>query len=95
MNFLLNHLRASGQSLHMDFGSTAHADNIRAASNFTYIQNHIFLASISLTLKPSRAEAVTFSIGPFSSKTTAGTAISTQSTTICLGVWWQHDPSPC
>ena len=106
MDSLLKHLEALGQSLcihGLDVGSSAHADDIRAASNFTdatHVQGNCikaFCAANSLTLNASKTEAVKFSVGPFSPVTiqVAGTTIDTQSHAKCLGVWWQHDLSPC
>ena len=106
MDSLLRHLEASGQSLCMhglDVGSSAHADDIRAASNFTdatHVQGDCikaFCAANSLSLNASKTEAVKFSLGPFSPDTiqVAGTTTDTQSHAKCLGVWWQHDLSPC
>ena len=106
MNSLLKHLEALGQSLcihGLDVGSSAHADDICAASNFTdatRVQgNYIkaFCAANSLTLNASKTDPVKFSVGPFSPDTiqVTGTTIDTQSHAKCLGVWWQHDLSPC
>ena len=87
----------------LDVGSSTHADDIRAASNFTHATHvqcnciNAFCASNSLTLNASKTEASTYSIGPFTPGTieVTGTAINTQPQAKCLGVWWQHDLSPC
>ena len=106
MDSLLKHLKALGQSLcihGLDVGSSAHVDDIRASSNFTdatHVQGNCikaFCAANSLTLNASKTEAVKFYVDPFSPDTiqVAGTTIDTQSHAKCLGVWWQHDLSPC
>ena len=56
----------------LDIGSSAHADDIRGASNFTHATHvqgnciYAFCASNSLTLNASKTETITFSIGPLS-----------------------------
>ena len=87
----------------LDVGSSAHADDIRAASYFTDATHEqgicikAFCAANSLTLNASKTEAVKFSMGPFSPDTiqVSGTTTDTQSHAKCLDVWWQHDLSHC
>ena len=102
----LKHLETTGQGLcfsKLDVGSSGHADNIHAASNFpeaAKVQGNsvnAFCSTNSLTPNSSTTEAVTFSKGLPTPCTlnVAGQSINTQSTAKCLGVWWQHDLSPC
>ena len=87
----------------LDVGASAHANDIRAASNFTdatHVQGNCikaFCAANSLTLNASKTEAYKFSEGSFSPDIiqVAGTTTDTQSHVKCLDVWLQHDLSPC
>ena len=103
---MLKHLDATGQGLcisGLDVGSPGHADDIRAASNFPKagkVQGNCvnaFCTANFLTLNSSKTEAVTFSKRPLALRTIdiAGQSINTQATAKCLGIWWQHDLSPC
>jgi hypothetical protein len=99
---LLKNLDATGQGLcisGLDLGASAHADDIRAISNFpeaAEIQGRCigaFCTANSLTLNTSKTEAVAFTNGPHILDTiyVAGQSIQTQPSVKCLGVWLQHD----
>ena len=103
---LLRNLELSGQGLSLyglDVGASAHADDIRAASNcITSAEQQgqcitAFCAANHLRLNPSKTEAVTFSKGrpPLSSINIAEQSVTTQQGALCLGTWWKHDLSPC
>ena len=99
---LLKNLDATGKGLcisSLDLGASAHADDIRAISNFpeaAEIHGRCIGAvctAKSLTLNTSKTEAVAFTNGPHTIYV-AGQSIQTQPSVKCLGVWLQHDLSP-
>ena len=104
INSLLRNLEAKGQGLSISglhLGASAHADDLRALSNFpraAEIQGtclKAFCNTNSLTLNGDKTEVVVFTKGSHKPQTlnVAGQCINTQSCTKCLGVWLEHNLS--
>ena len=105
INSLLEHLKSTGQGISvsgLEVGSTAHADDIRAAScSVDGIQLlgqcvNTFACANSLKLNSGKTELVHFSRHHFTPTIIdiAGDSIQSQPKAKCLGVWWQHNLSP-
>ena len=102
---LLSYLVSSGQGLTilgLNIGSSAHAEDMRAACssiNGTQTQGKLiasFCDANNLKLNASKTELVQFTSGRASVSThdIAGQTIHTQPEVKCLGVWWRYDLSP-
>ena len=105
MDSLLSYLDSSGLGLSVSgliVGSSAHADDIRAASigiNAVRTQGNLvdhFCKAISLKLNATKTELVKFSHkkpDPIS-HVIASQEIQVQANAKCLGTWWRYDLSP-
>ena len=105
MDSLLRLLENSGQGLTisgLNVGSSAHADDVRAACNsIAGLQTQAnliasFCDANDLSLNANKTELIKFSSGHFSATNhnIAGQVIPTQPEVKCLGVWWHYDLSP-
>ena len=103
---LLSYLASSGLGLKvsgLNVGFSAHADDVRAASNSiidTQTQGKLiasFCSANNLKLNVSnKTELVQFTSGRVTASThnIAGQTIHTQPEAKCLGVWWRYNLSP-
>ena len=104
MDSLLSFLGSSGQGLTLlglNVGSSAHADDVRAASiSVTAAQTqgnfiNAFCEANSLKLDANKTELIMLTKGKYSEQTCAlvGQKIQSQTDAKCLGVWWRYDLS--
>ena len=103
---LLSYLVSFGQGLtilDLNVGSSAYADDVRAACSSidgTQTQCKLitsFCDANNLKLNASKTKLVQFTSGKASVSThdIAGQTIHTQPEVKCLGVWWRYNLSPC
>ena len=99
---LLSYLASSGLGLKvsgLNVGFSAHADDVRAASNSiidTQTQGKLiasFCSANNLKLNANKTELVQFTSGRVTASThnIAGQTIHTQPEAKCLGVWWRYN----